>query len=512
MSKKVIFVGPSGAGKTTLRKIFFEGENSSKLLEYALEPTFGEESLILRLPRLNEDIGIFDLAGQENNRWLETEDKSIFYDTEIILIVIDANANLNFILSFIRKIIEIRDLLTPSSFIFVLIHKIDLISQKSIRDIRAGIKEAYPKVNLIKFMFTSLKKQYMTQTFSYFIEIMKKCLEDVIPEDNLMFNIIDESVKIINLIDTEVTISKKKIQEKLDRPEKLVDYLIKNLINKEHIAQKKVKNQEILSLTKKGKEYFKDILKTFSSNYLGGSETRSIIKEAFFDKKIPSFIGAFIADKNGKTLLSIELFENALTKFIVNNTLKDGNIESVDLALIPMFISALEKFSLELNIQDLKGFSLKGTNLKMNIFSYETYTVTFFMNPDINLKPIQTKVFNYFKNIFEDYKEEFETVLNTGLLHPISPLIEQGRKWLEDLNKSYEEMIINLEIYDTEHAKILYTKMDELYERVNVEFSMTLEKIKKLKVDLMKSIVESDFEEIKKIVKITRDLSTKYTI
>jgi len=512
MSKKIIFVGPSGAGKTTLRKVFFEGENSSKLLEYALEPTHGEESFIFGLPRLNEDIGIFDLAGQENHRWLETEDKAIFYDTKVILVVFDATANLDFILSFIGKILEIRALLTPSSFIYVLIHKIDLINQRRIRDIRVGITEAYPKEKLIKFLFTSLKTQYMTQTFSYFIEIMKKCLEDVIPEESLMFNIIDESVKIINLIDTEVTISKKEIQEKLDRPGKLVDYLIKNLINKEHIAIKNVKNQEILSLTKMGKEYFKDISKTFSSSYLGGSETRTIIKEAFYDEKIPSFIGAFIADKDGRTLLSIELFENALAKFILNKTLNDGNIESVDLALIPTFISALEKFSLELNIHDLADFSLKGTNLKLHIFSYETYTVTFFMNPDINLKPIQTKVFNYFKNIFEDYKKEFETVLNTGLLHPISPLIEQGRKWLEDLNKSYGEMIINLEIYDTEHAKILYKQMDELYKRVNVKFSMTLEKIQKLKVNLMKSIVENDFEDIKKIAKITKDLSAKYTI
>ncbi|MFX1594138.1 MAG: Rab family GTPase, partial [Promethearchaeota archaeon] len=82
MSKKIIFVGPPGAGKTTLRKIFFEGESSTKLLEYALEPTYGEESLILRLPGLNQNVGIFDLAGQENERWLDTAEKSIFYGTK----------------------------------------------------------------------------------------------------------------------------------------------------------------------------------------------------------------------------------------------------------------------------------------------------------------------------------------------------------------------------------------------------------------------------------------------
>jgi GTPase SAR1 family protein len=530
MSKKVIFVGPSGAGKTTLRKIFFEGENSSKLLEYALEPTFGEESLILRLPKLSEDVGIFDLAGQENERWLETEERSIFNNTKVILVIIDVTTSLDFILDFIKKVLEVRSLTTPNSFIYVLLHKIDLVSQKKIRDIKAGIKGAYSKAKLIKFLFTSLKKEYITQTFSYFIEIMKKCLDDVIPEDGLMFNVIDESIKIVNIIDTEVSISKKEIQEKLNRPEKLIDYLLESLVNKDHVEITYVKNQEILSLTEKGKDYFKKILKPLSTGYLKESETRAIISEPPHEEKVPSFIGAFIADKDGRTLLSIELFENALEKFIGSIPSNEDTIP-IDLDLIPMFISALEKFSLELNIKDLAGFNLEGSNLKMNIFSYEDYgfnlegsnlkmnifsyedyTVTFFMNPDININPVQNKIHNYFKNIFEEYEKDFENALNSGQIDGLFPIIDRGRKWLEDLNKSYEEMIINLEIFDTEHAKILYSKMDELYKRVNVKFSMTLEKIKKLKVNLMKAIIENDIEELKKIAESTKDLSAKYTI
>ena len=73
-------------------------------------------------------------------------------------------------------------------------------------------------------------------------------------------------------------------------------------------------------------------------------------------------------------------------------------------------------------------------------------------------------------------------------------------------------MIIKLETYDTEHAKILYNKMDDLYQRVNVKYSLALEKIKKLKVNLMQSIVEEDFEELRKIAELAKELSASYTI
>jgi len=512
MSKKVIFVGPSGAGKTTLRKIFFEGENASKLLEYALEPTYGEESLILRLPGLNEEVGVFDLAGQENQRWLESDDKSIFIDAKIILIIIDITAEFDLILDFMKKVIDIRNEITPDSFVYVLMHKIDLVGHKKIRDIRTGVRSSFPKEKAMKILFTSLKKQYITQTFSYFIEILKKCLQDETQNDNLMFNVIDESVKLINIIDDEITITKKVLEERLNRPSKLVEYLIESLINKDHIERKIVNNQEVLSLTDKGKTSFKEILKTFSAEYLSETETDGLITEFFYGEKIPSFIGAFVADKDGRTLLTIELFENALEKFILSSSKTDEDVVPVDLDLIPMFISALEKFSLELNIQDLTGFSLEGKNLKMNIFGYDNFTVTFFMNPDINMNPVQSKINNYFKNMFEENKEDFEESLTTGQIDNLFPLVEKGRKWLEDLNEYYDSMIINLETYDTEHAKILYNKMDDLYQRVSVKHSLALEKIKKLKINLMQSIIEEDFEELRKIAGLAKELSAKYTI
>jgi len=504
-------VGPSGAGKTTLRKLFFEGENSNKLLEYALEPTYGEESLILRLPGINEDIGIFDLAGQENERWLSTDEKSIFLETKVILVIIDITSSLDEIVNFIKKVLEVRNDLTPETMIYVLLHKIDLATPKRISEINLGINAAFSVEKLIKFIFTSLNKKYFTQTFSYFIEIMKTCISDESSEESLMFNVIDESVKLVFLINEDIVLPRGNLHEKLNRPETLVKYLVESLALKGHLQIEIVNNQELVSLTDKGKDYFKNVLKSFSKSSFDKIQTELDLSELTAEKKLPPFLGAFIADKDGRTLIKIELFEDALEKYLITDAQHDPDTVPVDLDLIPMFVSALEKFSLELNIQDLSGFGLKGSNLGMHIFSYDKFTVTFFMNPNVNIEPVVHKIDNYFRNMFEEYQDDFDLSLTTGQIDQLFPLMDIGKKWLEELNDTYNNMIIKLEIYDLENAQELYNKIDDLFSRASVKYSLTLERIKKMKVNLMKAILENDYEELKKIAQITQDLSAKYT-
>ncbi|MFX1571060.1 MAG: ADP-ribosylation factor-like protein, partial [Promethearchaeota archaeon] len=495
MSKKIIFIGPPSAGKTTLRKVFFEGESSTKLLEYAIQPTYGEESLILRLPGLNQDVGIFDLAGQENERWLETEEKSIFIETKLILIVIDITSNSEESVEFIKKLVDLRNEVTPLAYIFVLLHKIDLVSEKKIREYKLIINNEFADVDQAEFLFTSLKREYFPQTFSYFINIMKVCLEDIIPNEGLLLNMVDESLKIIQQIDKKVLLSKNDLFEILNRPEKLVNYLIDSLLSKGHIEITSLENKELLSLTNKGKMLFNKILNDFSSNTFDSTEKHPVSIDSTREKKVPSIIGAIIANKDGVSLLNIELFNNALNKFIAQAVPKDSTTIPVDLELIPMFISALEKFSLELNIQDLTGFGLKGSNLKMHIFGYEDYTVTVFMNPNINLNAIKYKINNYFANMFEEHSEEFEVALKTGRIDELLPIKEIGKNWLIELNESYQNMVFSSEIIDKENAQDLYNNIDVLYEDIKKEFAITLEKVKKLKVSIVKSIIEKDYNE-----------------
>ena len=134
------------------------------------------------------------------------------------------------------------------------------------------------------------------------------------------------------------------------------------------------------------------------------------------------------------------------------------------------------------------------------------------MNPDVNINPFEIRIKNYFANIFEQHEKLFTKCLKTGQIDILDPISEIIKEWLEEINLSYQEMIINLEIIDIEHAKSLYDQIDDLYEKINQKFSITLDKIKKLKVNLMKAILEKDYEELKVISNHAKKLSLEYTI
>ena len=129
----MVFVGPAGAGKTTLRKIFFEYEIAEHLLDTPLDPTYGVESIVLRL---GQNIGVFDLAGQENEKWLNGEDKEIFLEATIIIIVVEATSGILDIENFVNKVIQVRDETCHDALIYLLVHKIDLVSNNDLDNVK----------------------------------------------------------------------------------------------------------------------------------------------------------------------------------------------------------------------------------------------------------------------------------------------------------------------------------------------------------------------------------------
>lgn len=500
MGKKIIFIGPPGAGKTTLRKVFFEGESSSNLLDYALEPTHGKESVILQL---NEDVGVFDLAGQENTRWFETDDKEIFYDTKILIVVIDITTDHEKILEFIRKVIKIRNEITPTAIIYILIHKIDLVAQKTIKTLKYKISDVIGEEKLVKIAFTSIQKIFFPSTFSLFMDILDICISERGTPKRIDLDLLQNIIDFLYELQKSVLISKNDLQIRLKAPDEIIDSISKLLSNKGHIDISKINDRTIFSLTDKGKNYFKEILDKFSLQKLIKFDKEDYKTESALGPKIPPYLGFLVADKDGKTMINTEVFDGAFDLFL---NAEEGAMKT-DFELIPMFISALEKFSEEININDLAGFQLKGTNIEMQTLSFELYTVTLFINPKTNVKFFEDLIREWFENLFELHRKELESAIETGYMSRVYKLNQEGREWLENLNQRYKDMAINLEIFDFDQAKVLYHHIDDISSDINFKYTLVLQKIKKLKMDLMKAILVEDFLEVKEIAGKIREIT-----
>jgi len=507
MNKKIIFIGPPGSGKTTLRKIFFEGENSSNILEYSLEPTRGQDSILLNL---SEDIGVFDLGGQENQRWFETEENTIFFDTKIILIVVDISTSIEKIINFTRKVIEIREELTPLSNIFVLMHKIDLVNQEKIIDISKIIYNTIKDVRLIKIYFTSVTKDFIAQTFIYFIEILKACIIDAIEIEKSSLYLLEEILKLLYIVYKKEFISKRDIQIKLNRSEKIINLVFNHLIENGFIQFSGVHEQEkLFFLTHKGKKHFDEFLENFTLETLIKREKVETLELSYLEKNIPPFIGVFIANQNGENLLNIEIHDGMINNVLNLNFIQKKSGELSDDEIILSFNKALEKFIQQSDIISLSGLKLR--ECKINFFSHGKFIVVFLSKQEINFKNFKSTIRDYFKKLYEQNKIEFD-ILGTGSSIYNKQLIQIGKKWLIKLNKSYEEMLVDLEIFDFIYAKTLFYKLEELSNKISPESYDVHEKIKKLKIKLMSNALEEDLKKLKKVAKDVHDISLKFSI
>ena len=158
----------------------------------------------------------------------------------------------------------------------------------------------------------------------------------------------------------------------------------------------------------------------------------NIVIEKTKNDDLPPFVGCFIADKDGKMLLKFEIFSGALEFY-----LKKPHEEIFELDLIPMFLSAFERFSEQLNFESMSGLNLTSNNLKMHsFFGFNKFTITFFVNPRIDMSLFEKVMKNYFDNLFEENKNIFENFYKRGLMLTISRLESEGSQWLNKLNKN----------------------------------------------------------------------------
>ncbi len=508
MSKKIIFIGPPEAGKTTLRKIFFEGEDARSLLEHGIEPTYGVESININFEDM---VGVFDLSGQENQRWMETEDESIFFNTNAIIIVMDVKMTATEIIDFPLKIIKKRDELSPNSKIYLFLHKIDLINKSKLQEINNILFNNFSNIaNLSIFNTTIKEEEGYYRALSIFINILKNSLNLESSSNQEEFENLNFELKILKFLNEKGVLIRNEILNYISIPETVFDSIIDRLITKEFVKYSNLDGVIVIKFTEEGKEFFKKLSKIINVKEINKIKAGSRFSLPIL-RKIPIFVGYIISDNNGIMITRAEIHDGAIEEFLWNSEQEPEIKEMRDINLIPMFINAIEKFSLEINMKDLSGFKLEGTNVKVEILNINDYTIIFFLNPSTNIKRFKNIISNHFSEIFQENADKFENFRKTGDLTSLEHLKKSGRKWLIELTKSYSEKMINLEIFDLETAKILMKKLDDLYEEIKTKFTIDLEKIKELKMDLTHALLKEDLDKIKIILESVKSLRLKYT-
>jgi hypothetical protein len=147
----------------------------------------------------------------------------------------------------------------------------------------------------------------------------------------------------------------------------------------------------------------------------------------------------------------------------------------------------------------------------MEVFNFNNYTITFFANPSVEFKLIQKDINEYFSDFFEEYKKDLQMFEKSGTSCD-KTILRKAKNWLKDLNKKYNNLILNFSIIDKNQMQKLYNEIDSIQESITLNTSITLKKLKKIKVNLLKAIMDENKTEVRNIAEKINKIKVKYSI
>lgn len=127
--KKVLLMGKSGAGKTSMRSIIFANYAAKDTMRLA--PTMEVEHTHIRFMG-NLVLNLWDCGGQYRfyENYFDSKRDTIFRNVEVLIYVLDIeSAELENDFNLFDGVIEAMEQNSPDASIFVLIHKMDLVPE-----------------------------------------------------------------------------------------------------------------------------------------------------------------------------------------------------------------------------------------------------------------------------------------------------------------------------------------------------------------------------------------------
>ncbi|MHA1452821.1 MAG: GTPase domain-containing protein [Promethearchaeota archaeon] len=519
MAKKIVFVGPAGSGKSTLRRLFFEGESAFDLLSNPLEPTRGSEVFNYKM---KEEIGVFDLSGQELNKWLGQE-SDVFQQTDLILITLDATTEFALCLKLINQMHKIHKEKCPTASKYILWHKIDLLSSKEFKALKDNIKRLIERTSMY---FTSIKNEHYLNTLNVVLDILDDLQSKQIISTPYNFDTFRGLAALLNHLKKHKVANFIELTTSINVHQHDLAALLNRLTDQKYIHSKNYGADQVFYLSDSGETYYHDIVQKFLHKR-EVSDSRNLPNFAFpsveditlerFDFNLSKIhnkkyiaemcekliYGMIISDENGRSLTFVENGEGALIKALAT----DDN-GGFDIELVPMFINALYKFGGEINLQGFTGFQLSGNNINCHSIQFDNFTLTTFTSPFFNPESVKDAFIEMFDRFSVRFSAELENFMKTG---NATPFQEYKSSFLKDFQKITLEFLksmdSNLDEKSMNGYKELYHKLD------GIQLSMVSDglrnKLKDFKLKFIQAILDQDFSTLNDLSKKVNALSLK---
>lgn len=204
-SNKILLLGPPNSGKTSIKKVFFEGVDSEHILESSIEPTRGFSHFVYKW--LDMELGVADSSGQELNYYLSAkhsfEQEIAFEDADIVIYNFDYpywESKAEVVIDDLERIIKIAKSYNKDCHVCAFCHKSDLIPgpQKVavFKDVASKIKT---QIN-IPLYFTSIQAERISTLYKAMQEVLGQVSPLSTQISSILSDVIGSSQKTIALV------------------------------------------------------------------------------------------------------------------------------------------------------------------------------------------------------------------------------------------------------------------------------------------------------------------------
>lgn len=447
---KFIIIGPSGVGKTTLKKILFEQKDPFKLLNQSLEPTYGIDTTQYNV---GKSFTVFDLAGQQISEWLSTSSE-VFMETDMILLILDIKEDYNVNKEYVKIIEELRNKYCPNAIYGVFFHKIDLLPKNKRKDTIQNYLDSFKEFNNIFFYPTSIQKDYFVDTFNYLIILLRKCMAKMDSKD---YSNIFAKTLIMNQFLNKNTIFFEDLQVILGESTSEVSQIIQ-ILEKENLITVDPKDSSI-KITSTGSKKLNNLKTILIEEIEKNPQIRDL-----------SVKGLIISDEHGRAFLNYESQQDYFA------TLTSQNEYRGDPTLISMFFSAISDFGKTIDPVGFGNIIFIGSQLQIYICVFDRITGIFFFDKTIEIdNDIKQILMNFMKEFCTKFHTEIEQFFNISTIFNIETMESYLQNAVENMNILVASSKISTEASDEKKLFDIYLKLDN--EKIEPEMTIKLREL-----------------------------------